>query len=82
MQNKVDKVLNMKRYVDHRWTSLRDSVERVLDLWEHLETHFNKEKSELAENFTNQYLLYINLLSIFLNKICYYIVYFEDSELF
>ena len=82
MNSKAEKILNMKKFVDHRWTSLKESVERILVLWPYLKTHFTSQNHEMAEQFTNEYLLYLNLLSIFLNKICYYIVYFEESDLF
>ena len=82
IKNNAEKVLNVKHFVETRWLSKKESVERMLKLWEHLKGYFIDEEYDLADNFTYHYLLYLNLLSIFLNKVCYYIVYFEETDLF
>jgi len=82
IKNNAEKVLNVKHFVETRWLSKKESVERILKLWEHLKGYFIDEEYDLADNFTYHYLLYLNLLSIFLNKVCYYIVYFEETDLF
>ena len=72
-------VLNVLSYVETRWTSLFNSINRILVLWESLENYFS-EFQEDSPPLTTKNRLYLELLSCLLQRLNSHIEFFENNN--
>jgi len=72
-------VLNVLSYVETRWTSLYNSINRILVLWESLENYFS-EFQEDSPPLTTKNRLYLELLSCLLQRLNSHIEFFENDN--
>jgi len=80
-ESQKNKVLAIKNYVETRWSSFIECLDRILELKEALETYFMQEgKSNQKQYFNSENLVMLNLFSCLANKIDYFIRYFEKDN--
>lgn len=78
----VKEPLEMLTFVDTRWESLLQCIERTLKLWKYLEICLAEEDSSLKEDIEDpEYQLYLYLLYVLLHKLTGYIIYFQKPNL-
>lgn len=76
------KTLDIIRYVETRWFSLKDCVDRILKLKTPLEQYFNKHGTKKQKKyFDHQNILYLQLLSLLLGKLGYYTTFFQGEDI-
>ena len=74
--------LETLRYVEHRWFSLRDCVNRILELWSGLTAYFQEEGTKHEQDyFSKKNKSFLKLLSCLLGKLNYYNVFFQGENL-
>jgi len=75
--------LEVLRYIEERWFTLLDCSERILLLWEEIETYLEEgTDSPLKDDFKNpEYKLYVYLLTILLHRLVGYINAFQKPDL-
>ena len=82
LESGVKKPLSVIGFVEIRWTSMLNSVERILDLWIYIKKYFEEVSCSLAEKFLDpEYELYTYLVYILLHKLFGYNIYFQNSNL-
>jgi len=73
--------LKVLPYVSHRWSSLLKSAKRILCLWENLEVYFVQyNEKEFYSLMSPKNRLYLELLSVLLDRINSSIKYFESDN--
>ena len=78
----IKEPLEVLHYVDTRWESLLNCVERLLKLWDHLKESLQSTDSRLKEEIADpEYNLYIYALYILLHKFIGYVIYFQKITL-
>jgi hypothetical protein len=81
IESQKNKVLAIKNYVETRWSSFIECLDRILELKEALEIYFMQEgKSNQKQYFNSENLVMLNLFSCLANKIDYFIRYFEKDN--
>ena len=78
----IDNPLEFIRFVDSRWLSLRDCVDRILNLLNPQQIYFNRHGNKNQKGYLSKInIFYFKILSCLLNKIGFYIKHFEQNDL-
>ena len=81
-QNGKNAYLGVVHYTKNRWTSLTDSIERIIKIWEDLKLYFDEIKDEEGlAYFTPVRRCYFSALFIFLSRLTHYNKYFQAEVL-
>jgi len=74
-------IRSMLKYVENRWTSLMNAIDRIRSLWDCLEIYFNEEPEEkINKSLTEGNYCYLELLSCLLKRLNKMITYFEGDD--
>lgn len=75
------KKLNVLHYCDTRWLSYRESLERLIKIWESLDAYFKKYITNESENFRIENQFYATVLLRLIDKLNFYNVKFQSANL-
>ena len=83
VQNKLGlDPLQILRFVEKRWLSLKEATERILRLWVPLKTYFAENKFQEATLFTKRNELYLTVLFTLASKLNYYNTRFQATHIY
>lgn len=74
--------LEILRYIEIRWSSLKTCLDRIIELACPLKEYFNKHGTPSQQDYLNEEnLLYFKLISALLGKINTYIMFFQEDNI-
>jgi len=74
--------LGIIKYTKTRWLSFRNSLKRILDLWDPLKNYFNRNKKKDLEVFNSKNQLFLKVLLTLTENINHYNEYFQKDHIF
>jgi len=75
--------LRVLSFVETRWLSMRETVNRILEIWPSLKVYFDKHGDKTQKTyFTLENETYLRVLYVLINEINSYNVYFQRENLY
>ena len=82
LTNKNAKILQVKRYVETRWSSFEECLSRILEIKESLKVYFEENGAGEQKNYLSKHnILLFQLLHCLISKVNVYIKLFETDNL-